>query len=480
MSPLIEIAWKSIAIGAVIVTALRVLDMKPPSERVALTRLGVIILLIAPFAIHLVPVGLTTAVALGGPLEQPLASMEAPLHAGAFEHSATVVDEESINTSLVLIAGYATGVLLLLARLLAGIHTLRVWTRAGRPVDAPAWRAASEKLGFDRVMILATDRVSSPLSWGWRRPVVLIDPESHGSADMAEAVLAHELAHIRSWDWAFLILARIAIAILWFNPFAWTLGRALVTAQEVAADRFAVDHVAPVRYAQTLVDLSRRASCALPGNPVGGSPLEIARRVPALLGDPPSPSNPLTRVATVALLPALSLGVVGIRLSDQANLVAPRSAPMQSRPPHVDPMPRSPGPVPGTAVAKVTQVQGVTEPRATSTPAHPVRAAAAPPLLDEDETARVIRDGIRSGAPGLAAGADRLQLAADQILDEGTLLRSDAAFRDRKILEAARRGQILDHASLIRSGDDMTRTARQMLTGVKEMRDSAAQMANGQ
>src|ERR1700709_1968203 len=61
----------------------------------------------------------------------------------------------------------------------------------------------------------------------------------------AYPVLAHEIAHVVRRDWAMLILARLVVALFWFNPLMWLLERRLIEEAEEAVDARAFLHVAP-------------------------------------------------------------------------------------------------------------------------------------------------------------------------------------------------------------------------------------------
>ena len=99
----------------------------------------------------------------------------------------------------------------------------------------------------------SSDEVHSPLSWGWRHPVILIDPDTLGQPEDAEAILAHEVAHIARRDWPVLMLSRLAATLFWFNPLVWLLEREVVQQAEEAADCEAAERVEPARYAETLL-----------------------------------------------------------------------------------------------------------------------------------------------------------------------------------------------------------------------------------
>ena len=102
---------------------------------------------------------------------------------------------------------------------------------------------------------MVSDAVPSPLSWGWRNPVILIDPDTLDEPEEAAAILAHEIAHVARRDWPVLMLTRIAATLFWFNPLVWLLEREVVQQAEEAADCEAARCVEPARYARTLLSL---------------------------------------------------------------------------------------------------------------------------------------------------------------------------------------------------------------------------------
>ena len=120
---------------------------------------------------------------------------------------------------------YAVGAILVLGHFLAGICTLWTWTRAGRPVTDAHWIATLDRLsdGGRRPRLVCAHEVGTPLSWGLPPGAVLIGREGLARTQDAEAVLAHEIAHIRRRDWLFLALSRLALALFWFNPLLWRL-----------------------------------------------------------------------------------------------------------------------------------------------------------------------------------------------------------------------------------------------------------------
>ncbi|MDP9413748.1 MAG: hypothetical protein M3Q08_06580 [Pseudomonadota bacterium] len=100
-------------------------------------------------------------------------------------------------------------------QLLGGLWALGRWTRSAEPLRCPAWAGAFDRIRGEtgltpRASLLLSNEAPAPLSWGWLRPVILIDPDTARRPQDAHAILAHEAAHIVRNDWPALIVARAA------------------------------------------------------------------------------------------------------------------------------------------------------------------------------------------------------------------------------------------------------------------------------
>jgi HEAT repeat protein/beta-lactamase regulating signal transducer with metallopeptidase domain len=161
----------------------------------------------------------------------------------------------------------------LLLRLSAGFWALSTITRRGRSLENTDWTDVLDRTRAwmdvrERPLLLVSERVAMPCTSGWRRPVIIL-PEGALEWDdqRREMVLLHELAHIRRGDILWHLIAQVAVAIHWFNPFVWAAARAMRADAERAADDLVVGAGAtPADYAAHLLDIVR------------GSP---ARREPA-------------------------------------------------------------------------------------------------------------------------------------------------------------------------------------------------------
>lgn len=287
-----DMAWKSALISGAALALASALRSRSAADRTLVLRIGVTMLLLLPA----IAVGLPALEIVAFAAPEPLA----PLPPGvAADFAATLATaspaaiappaEPSIwddPTPLVLLA-YLGGVVWVGSRLLAGLFMLDRWTRAAHEVTDSAWLAAFDRVRWsvpnaEAVRLLASDEIGSPLSWGWRRPVILIDTDTLGQPEDADAILAHEVAHAARRDWPALILSRLAATLFWFNPLVWMLEREVVQQAEEAADAEAAGCVDPARYAETLLAWAR-VNAPVPANSIAPSARALGRRVRAVL-----------------------------------------------------------------------------------------------------------------------------------------------------------------------------------------------------
>jgi TonB family protein len=92
-----------------------------------------------------------------------------------------------------------------------------------------------------RAEIRYVSRLQQPVTFGVRRPVVLL-PDSLRArpADIQRAVLAHELLHVQRRDWTWLVVEEIVRAALWFQPAVWWLISRIQLAREEVVDDLTV------------------------------------------------------------------------------------------------------------------------------------------------------------------------------------------------------------------------------------------------
>jgi hypothetical protein len=188
---------------------------------------------------------------------------------------------------------------------------------------------AQKRMGFKHgTALLTSEDLPSPISWGLMRPVILLNGRAVEAADEAEAIIAHELAHVARLDWLKLLLARVATALFWFNPLVWILAReAHQLREEAADDSVLAANIEDTEYAQLLVGLARHECKGLliGAHGVAPSKSSLARRVARVL-DCRSPRGPVARsfaagvfVGALAIAtPLAALTLVPAGTKDQA------------------------------------------------------------------------------------------------------------------------------------------------------------------
>lgn len=152
--------------------------------------------------------------------------------------------------------------LLLSSRHVAAVRRFR----SGMPIDDPQTLQVLQKLvssfNLSRpVQLLSVDGLVVPGVVGTLKPVILIPSSllSGLTPDQWEAILAHELAHIRRWDYLVNLSQLIIESLLFFNPAVWCLSRQVRLEREACCDAAAVQVTAqPFLYAKLLVEFAER------------------------------------------------------------------------------------------------------------------------------------------------------------------------------------------------------------------------------
>lgn len=151
-------------------------------------------------------------------------------------------------------AGVVTGVWLLLvslqnARLFFGLYTLERLKRVRVKPAGRHWQEKTDRLcralGISQaVSLLESAIIKVPLVIGYLKPVVLVPVGLINSleAEQVEAILLHELAHIRRKDYIINILQTIMETLFFFNPAVLWLSWLIRTERENCCDDVAITH----------------------------------------------------------------------------------------------------------------------------------------------------------------------------------------------------------------------------------------------
>ena len=182
------------------------------------------------------------------------------------------------------------------------------------------------------------DRLDAPAVIGWVRPVILVPVAALSSLTIAQvdAILAHELAHIRRHDYLVNLFQTVAETLLFYHPAVWWLSGRLRLEREHCCDDVAVSISGDaVGYAEALAAIEARRSAPAFAMAAGGG--SLVDRIRRILGvSSPSPSLTGWIVAPV-LAGVLTLGAAALAQVQPAAPAAPRHACCSPRasPPHL-------------------------------------------------------------------------------------------------------------------------------------------------
>jgi beta-lactamase regulating signal transducer with metallopeptidase domain len=261
MELLVTYALKSLIIAGATLGVLHLLRSRSAAERSMVAHLGLLSLVLFPLGAMFLP-----QLVVSAPLIEAAPIEPAQLAAGPIIESQALSPAEMIPAAAPepwwpLLYGIPVA-LLLAVTLLAVLRLVTLRARASVLVE-PSWLSAlahaQRRMNFKNgTALLISSELKSPISWGLFRPVILLNEGALSARVEAEAIIAHELAHVRGLDWAKLLLGRIATALFWFNPLVWVLAReAHQLREETADDAVLAADVTGVDYAQLLVGVAR-------------------------------------------------------------------------------------------------------------------------------------------------------------------------------------------------------------------------------
>src|SRR6266700_3851312 len=189
-----------------------------------------------------------------------------------------------------LVEAWFLGVLLLSLRTAGGLLLIeRMRRKEIKPVGAELYErclALQRRMGLDRVIrYCECHRLDAPAVLGWFRPVVLLPVRALTglTEEQIEAVIAHELAHIRRFD-CFVNLFQIAAeTLLFYHPAVWWVSQRIRAERENCCDDEAISICGDaVNYARALTLMEEWRTAPALMMAANRSPL--AERVVRLLG----------------------------------------------------------------------------------------------------------------------------------------------------------------------------------------------------
>ena len=322
---LVHFLWQGTLIALLLAAVLRLGRIKGASQRYACS-------LAALLAMALCPV--ITYLAIGPQSDLPAALTSQQESTGAYDDRTTSAAAASATDSWwqalaavgrgvqpYLLALWLAGVLALGLRLIGGLVGVVRLSRHKFPLPldlASRVEELGKALRIDALSrVFLSVKVSEALVIGFWRPVVLVPAAWAAEMPLAalEAIVAHELAHIRRWDLWVNLLQRVVETLLFYHPAVWWVSRRLSQEREMCCDELAVGATGRrIEYVETLELVARERLAgvrpALAAGIRGESNMKLLARVRNLLGGPAGESFGLWPAGLLALLLPLALWTV--------------------------------------------------------------------------------------------------------------------------------------------------------------------------
>ncbi|HXE15246.1 MAG TPA: M56 family metallopeptidase [Bryobacteraceae bacterium] len=223
---------------------------------------------------------------------------------------------------IVWVAGFAMA----LVPTIAGVFTIGRIRRNAKAFAGPGWPRLLEELSVSAAVrkvpgLRHSDELQAPITAGIFRPQILLPAGSEEWTECRrQAVLLHELAHIRRRDVAIQLFVQVVAALWWFQPLVWVLRRGIRQDSELACDAEVMTAgMRPSVYADVLLatakDMGRSAHAV-------GAAIGMARRgdlegrLTAIL-NPPAIAGSSRRALIAA---AALIGIAGVASATSFHL----------------------------------------------------------------------------------------------------------------------------------------------------------------
>ncbi len=323
---LIRFTLHGTIIALVVSAALWLLRRRSPEVRHAVACIGLLVMATAPIVTYVAELGTLdpprTAGSIAPSADGGGAASPATTGATSERGSASLsilgrsgAGERPAGGGHALVVGlWLVGVLALSTRMGVGARRVRTVTHdRSLPVDV-ATRSQFERLriemGIGRAVRLVTStRNAGAMTAGWLRPVVVLPVTAVTGLDAHQlrAVLAHELAHVRRYDYVVQIATSIVTTLLFYHPGVWWLASVIERERELCCDDMAVRVTGDrKRYASALLALAElRPESALALGATRGPLLHRVRRVLGFSSTGPRRHD--AAVVALALLVAVAL-----------------------------------------------------------------------------------------------------------------------------------------------------------------------------
>jgi len=255
---LLHFIWQGTAVGVVWSLLMRVLAKSSANSRYLVSCIVLAALALAPvitfaFEWHTADV----------PMQTSVDTFRSSTFSPGPEHI-TLPQTLGVSLESWILPLWAAGVLVFTLRLAwAGGHASslrRRGTKAEPPLES-IMAGLAERLGVrQKLLVLMSSVAEVPSVVGWIRPVILLPAAvvTGLTRQQLESLLAHELAHIRRYDYFVNILQMVIETFLFYHPAVWLVSERIRDERELCCDDLAVRSCGDaLSYARALAQLEK-------------------------------------------------------------------------------------------------------------------------------------------------------------------------------------------------------------------------------
>ncbi len=321
---LLHFVWQGAVLALVLCALLA--RLRSPQARYASAVCALTAMMIAPFATYALlqqspaPTGQVSVAGIAqirGGLEAVQAMVAAPV----VRPSTSVAPAPSIDWMSYAVLAWLAGVYMFTLRTLgAWMLLIRMRRQRAESIAGDLLQTCltlQRRLGVSRaVRFVCSKAAESPAVLGWWRPVVVLPLSALAGLSpwQVEAIIAHELAHIKRWDGLVNIFQIATETLLFYHPAVWWVNRVIRNEREHCCDDVAVSACGNAPgYARALALLEESRSTSVWAMAANGGVL--TSRIGRLLGI----KGPTRTISTSGLVFIGSLCVAGILMAGTAS-----------------------------------------------------------------------------------------------------------------------------------------------------------------
>lgn len=221
---------------------------------------------------------------------------------------------------------WVLGALFFSLRWIGSFVFIRRLRQQSRSVNHPLWQQKVDKItayfGFGRkVHLMISERIFSPMVVGHLRPVILLPVGFLAalSPTQVEAILVHELAHIRRNDYLLNIIQQVLEVLFFYHPAYWWLSQVLQDEREHCCDDIVVQYSGDsLAYAKALTELEQhRITHTRLAMGIQGRNNHMLGRIKRIMGVKQQNVNMNTRLVTFLIM---SMSLCGLAWIAPAHL----------------------------------------------------------------------------------------------------------------------------------------------------------------